>query len=308
MMVIGHRIHGITKLARGDLQGARRELEQSLSLYRDPADNDLTYVYGQNQRVAALSYLCLAKQQLGHLDQAMVIGEQAIAAASELGHFNTQGYALAQILRLHMLRRDPASIYKTGHALAALSEQHGASSWSLVARVAIAIADASGSTDGAPLATIRAGIQELQARRWNYWVPWLLLEEARLLLARHDYAPVKRLLDEAQHLIEAHDHRFCEPDLHAVRAQLLEEQGEPPELVAHEYSRAIDIALMQDAMLAALRAATRLAALSFKPSGEARAIALLVRIVGHFSEGLNSPDLLDAKELLDSARLPGARL
>jgi len=308
MMVIGHRIHGITKLARGDLQGARRELEQSLSLYRNPDDNDLTYVYGQNQRVAALSYLCLAMQQLGYLDQAIVIGEQAIAGASELGHFNTHGYALAQVLRLHMLRRDPASIHQTGHALAALSDQHGASSWSLVARIAIAIADASGSTDVTLLTTIRAGIEELQSRRWNYWVPWLLLEEARLLLARHDYAPVKRLLDEAQHLIEAHDHRFCEPDLHAVRAQLLEEQGEPPQLVAHEYSRAIDTALMQDAILPALRAATRLAALPARPSGDAQAFTQLAQITGRFSEGLDSPDLLAAKELLDTARLPDARL
>jgi class 3 adenylate cyclase len=308
MMVIGHRIHGITKLALGDLAGARRELEQSLSLYRDADDNDLTYVYGQNQRVAALSYLCLALQQLGYLDQAILIGEQAIAGASELGHFNTQGYALAQVLRLHMLRRDRTAMHRTGHALAALSEQHGAASWSLVARIAIAIADASASSEIAPLTAIRAGIRELQARRWNYWVPWLLLEEARVLLARHDSASVKQLLDETQHLIEAYGHRFCEPDLHAVRAHLLEEQGEPPQAVADEYSRAIDTALMQDAILPALRAATRLASLSDRPvEARAQAFTQLAQIVGRFTEGLQNADLQAAKELLDSARHRGAR-
>jgi tetratricopeptide (TPR) repeat protein len=308
MMVIGHRIHGITKLARGDLQGARRELDQSLSLYRDPDDNELTYVYGQNQRVAALSYLCLALQQLGHLDQAIATGEQAIAGASDLNHFNSQGYALAQILRLHMLQRDPAAIRRTGQALAALSEQHGAASWSLVARIAIAIADASASPDAAPLKAIRTGIQDLQERRWNYWVPWLLLEEARVLLGRHAATPVKGLLDEAQHLIEAYGHRFCEPDLHAVRAQLMDEQGEPPELVAAEYSRAIAVALEQEAILPALRAAMLCAALATGPAGKTRDLASLAHIVDRFSEGLLSPDLQAAKELLDSARRSGARV
>jgi class 3 adenylate cyclase len=208
MLVIGHRIHGMTTLSRGDVRGARRELERSLSLYRDPDDNDLTYLYGQNQRIAALSYLCLAMQQLGYLDQALALSNQAIADATALGHFNTQGYCLAQVLRLHMLRRDPASIHKTAQELAVLSEQHSATSWSLVARIALALTDAAGSVDTTPLETVRTGIQELQSRGWNYWVPWLLLEEARALLARRDYGPVKRRLDEAQRLIETNDHRL----------------------------------------------------------------------------------------------------
>jgi len=177
-----------------------------------------------------------------------------------------------------------------------------------VARIAIAIADAPTAPDGAPMTTIRAGIRDLQARRWNYWVPWLLLEEARLLLARHNLAPVKHLLGEAQHLIEAYGHRFCEPELHAVHAELLQTRNEPPQAVAAQYSKAIDAALAQDAILPALRAATRLASLAGQPGGEAQALLQLQQIVGRFSEGLQSADLRAAKELLDSAREQGARL
>jgi hypothetical protein len=301
LSVIGHRIHGITKLARGELQEARRELELSLSLYRDPEDNDLTYIYAQNQRIAALSYLCVAMHQLGHLDQALALSHQALAGAAELGHFNTRGYALAQVLRLHMMRRDFAALRDTAQALVELSERHGASSWSLVARIALALCEANASPQLPPPITIRTGIEELQARRWNFWVPWLLLEEARLLLARRDKETAQRLLDEAEQLIVAQDHKLCEPDLHMVRAELLRLQ-DGPGAAGQEYRRAIDVALAQAAMLPALRAATGLAGLAAASSdGRDRAMTQLSQVVERFSEGLQSADLQAAQELLHRA-------
>ncbi|MBV8187243.1 MAG: hypothetical protein JO339_08395, partial [Alphaproteobacteria bacterium] len=307
MLVVGHRIHGNTKLARGDLRGARRELERSLALYRDPDDNDLTYFYGQNQRVAALSYLCLAMQQLGYLDQAPALCLQAVAGAEEVGHFHTKGYALAGALLLHMLRRDPAAVRQTGRSLGELSEHHAALGWSLLARTAIALAEASISPEAAPLRAIRGGVQELQSRGWNFWVPWFLMEEARVLLNRQVGGTAEQLLDEAQKLIALQDYRLCKPDLHALRARMLAESA-PSQLAAQEYQRAIDAALAQDAILPALRAATALVSLMAGSCGEASALTQLAELAARFSEGLESPDMLAAKKLLDKARPGGARL
>src|SRR5262249_20750328 len=177
---------------------------------------------------------------LGHLDQALALAHQALSGAAELGHFNTRGYALAQVLRLHMMRHDIDALRDTAQALAELSERHGASSWSLVARIALAVCEALASPQIAPPPTIRAGIEDLQARRWNFWVPWLLLEETRLLLARRDIDTAKRRLDEAGQLIAAQDHGLCEPDLHMVRAELLRRLHEPG-MAAQQYRRAMHV-------------------------------------------------------------------
>ncbi len=70
------------------------------------------------------------------------------------------------------------------------------------------------------------------------------------------------------------------------------------------YLRAMEIAREQDAKWWELRAATRLAAIRQDQGRDREARDVLAPVYGWFTEGFNTPDLVEARLLLD--RLGGA--
>jgi predicted ATPase len=66
--------------------------------------------------------------------------------------------------------------------------------------------------------------------------------------------------------------------------------------------RAMELASRRHARLLELRAATSLARLWVERGERRRALQLLAPAHGWFTEGLNTPDVRDAKELLDGLR------
>src|SRR5690349_18454975 len=145
------------------------------------------------------------------------MAERALVDARRFDHFNTTGYALAQVTRLHMLRADWLALRRVAGDLAALSAQHQSKSWELVATTIVNLLDARDGERDAPSAAIRHGIDALKALNWHYWVAWLLLMEAEICAERRQPGEATRRLDEAEALIDAGEHRFCEPEVHRLR-------------------------------------------------------------------------------------------
>lgn len=97
--------------------------------------------------------------------------------------------------------------------------------------------------------------------------------------------------------------RLWESELHRIAGDLLLGSAtldlEPSE--AH-YLRAIEVAREQHAASLDLRASTSLARLWAHRGDRQKAYDLLAPVYAWFTEGLNTPDLIDAKELLDQLR------
>jgi predicted ATPase len=111
----------------------------------------------------------------------------------------------------------------------------------------------------------------------------------------------KRLLDEGVELAEATGERFFEAELHRLRGTVLLELGKRSEAEA-ELQRALAIARQQQARWWELRASTCLAK-HWRDEGKyAEATSLLEPIYSWFTEGSDTPDLKDAKSLLDQLR------
>ena len=98
--------------------------------------------------------------------------------------------------------------------------------------------------------------------------------------------------------------RFYEAEIYRVKGELLLKHGGPDSVARAETSfrQALDIARVQSAKSWELRAATSLARLWAERGGRAQARDLLAPIYGWFTEGLDTPDLNDAKALLDELR------
>ena len=106
------------------------------------------------------------------------------------------------------------------------------------------------------------------------------------------------LLDDALRIVERTGERWLEAELNRHKGQLLLRQGHP-EAAEELYRKALSIAEEQDAKLWELRAAVSLARLRRDQGRRAEARDLLAPIYGWFTEGFDTPDLKEAKALLD---------
>jgi predicted ATPase len=107
-------------------------------------------------------------------------------------------------------------------------------------------------------------------------------------------------LGEAYTLVEQHDERWWEAEIHRLRGVLLLRQTGTPQAEAETWlQRALDVARHQEAKSLELRAATSLSRLWQRQGQRAEAHALLAPIYGWFTEGFDTADLQEAKALLD---------
>jgi predicted ATPase len=106
------------------------------------------------------------------------------------------------------------------------------------------------------------------------------------------------LLDEALHIVERTGERWFAAELNRLKGQLLLRQGHA-EAAEELYRKALRIAREQEAKLWQLRAAMSLARLRRDQGWRTEARDLLAPVYGWFTEGFDTPDLREAKALLD---------
>ena len=108
-------------------------------------------------------------------------------------------------------------------------------------------------------------------------------------------------LAEAYALVEQHDERYWEAEVHRLRGLLLLKQPGTPQAEAEAWlQRALDVARRQEAKSLELRAAMSLARLWQQQGKRAEAYELLAPVYGWFTEGFDTADLQDAKVLLEA--------
>jgi predicted ATPase len=105
-------------------------------------------------------------------------------------------------------------------------------------------------------------------------------------------------LAEALALVEQTGERHWEAELYRLRAELLLMQGEESEAEA-SLQRAIEVAKRQQAKSWELRATVSLARLWRRQGRREDARALLAEIYGWFTEGFDTPDLVEARTLIE---------
>ena len=106
------------------------------------------------------------------------------------------------------------------------------------------------------------------------------------------------VLDDALQIAERTGERWFAAELDRQRGRLLLRQG-LPEDAEELYRKALGIAREQEAKLWELRAAASLARLWRDQGRRAAARDLLGPVYGWFTEGFATPDLKEAKALLD---------
>jgi predicted ATPase len=106
------------------------------------------------------------------------------------------------------------------------------------------------------------------------------------------------LLNDALQIVERIGERWLQAELYRHKGQLLLRQGHT-EAAAELYCKALSIAEEQEAKLWELRASASLARLRRDQGRRVEARELLAPVYSWFTEGFATPDLKEAKALLD---------
>jgi predicted ATPase len=107
-------------------------------------------------------------------------------------------------------------------------------------------------------------------------------------------------LTEVNALVEQHEERWWEAEIHRLRGVLLLRQPGTPQAEAETWlQRALDVARRQEAKSLELRAAMSLSRLWQQQGKQAEARELLASVYGWFTEGFDTADLQEARVLLD---------
>ena len=303
LVLQAHHAAWTTCMQRGEFRTCLDHARQGIGLYNKDRHHHQTFRYGGHDpgtccRQMAAHALCL----LGYPDQAVAQAREALALARELGHPASVALALIDLSVVHQYRREPRLTREQADMTAAFCAEHSIGP-NLISAGAVmrgwAMAAEYGSGTG--VAEAQLGLEALQTRgarfKRSYYLALLGETYARAGLLEEASAAVS----DGLALAETTGERFWVAEIYRLRGEFLLAGASDNRQEAEDlFNRALDSAHAQGAKLLELRTTASLARLWAERGERVRAQELLASVRGSFSEGFDTPDLIEAKALLEA--------
>ena len=302
MLIDGHLLIGTTLMSYDDLQGGLDHFDQAIAQFPAQRSRPRAARIGTDPRVSSLTTSGLTLWMLGYPDRALERANAALALAAELEHPFTSAYAHFHAGLLRLWRNDPDIALDLAVGLRELAEEHEFRIWTAAGGVLLGAAQVDLGRFDEGLANIRTGIGLYGELRSPpiFW-PFLQFLDARARVRAGRPEDGLGAIDTALEILSVGGASFL-ADLYLLKGDVLaalppaDGGGAAP--AAAWYRRAIDFAGPLGARMGHLRAATRLARLRRADGDPAGAARLLRPIFATFTEGFETADLREAKELL----------
>jgi predicted ATPase/class 3 adenylate cyclase len=299
---LAHRALGTTLFFLGRLTDALDQADRAIAIDDALQGSDSgrahLFLYGERPGLVSRLYSGWALWFLGFPDRAVERFDAALALAESLAHAHSLAFALAFAAHMRNNRRDFARALEYADAASQISVKHNLPLWLAESTVAKGYAQASLGSHAEGIGLIRSGIASLdRLGDWHHRTHWLgLLGTAHLEAGACDDALAA--LNEALEVATVTEEGYCSAELDRLKGVVLTRQDEPDEADAC-FQKALSAAAQSGAKALELRAATSLARLWNNQGRRAEARQVLAPIYGWFTEGFDTKDLEDAKQLLD---------
>ncbi|WP_454739841.1 adenylate/guanylate cyclase domain-containing protein [Cupriavidus necator] len=302
-----HRVLGTTVFRLGEIRLARTHMERALELHRpDRQSYGHLLRYARNPAVHMRSTLSWFLWYLGLPDQSRARCEEALELARKVS--DPFGLALTLIFaaELHQRRCEVQPALEYANAAIALSSDQGFPlylSWGTILR-GWAFARQGSHEEG--IAQMHQGLDARDATGAVLGRPSLLGLLADAYGRAGQAEAALRVLSEAQALVSSTGERFDEPRLLRLKGELMlqmpgEEACAPARTKEAEacFQKAIALARDQGARSVELQGALSLARLWHRQGKSGAARQGLAEIHGSFTEGFDTVDWRQARELLE---------
>jgi predicted ATPase len=297
-LFLGHLSSGRNLTVAGRFASSRSQLEQAVALYDSMSDRSLVQQIVVHPQVGSKAYLGNVLACLGFPDTAMARSNAAIAEARSLAHLPSLAASLVYGARLHSVVGDNAGLGERADELVVLTTERGFPHWGAQGAIYRGWVKVKNGDVTEGISLLRSGSSTYRATGAEVWMTYYIA----LLASAHEIAgqieEALTLLDEALQIAGRTGERWVEAELNRHKGQLLLRQGDS-EAAEKLYRKALSIAREQEAKLWELRAAASLARLRRGQGRPAEARDLIAPVYGWFTEGFDTPDLREAKALLD---------
>jgi predicted ATPase len=300
LAVIAHYALGLTELYLGALPAACQHLEEGSARYTPDQSRASVFRMGQDPGVGCGINAARALWLLGYPAQALAHVHETLALAHELSYSFSLAFAQCMAAFFSQYRRDVPAVHEQAEAAVALSTEQGFPLWVAGGTCSRGWALAMQGQGEVGMAQVRQGITAWQATGAALNVPYLctVLADGCAHLGHSEDG--LQALAEAHTLVEQHEERWWEAEIHRLRGVLLLRQTGTPLAEAEAcFQRALDVARRQEAKALELRAAVSLTRLWQQQGKRTEAYELLAPIYGWFTEGFDTADLQEAKALLE---------
>jgi predicted ATPase len=296
-LVLGHQSFGRNLFFVGRFTSSQSHLEEALALYDPLCHRSLGHQVGSHPQVNSQAYLGNVLFCLGYPDQALERSSAAIVEARRLAHPPSLVGNLATGIRLRLLVGDRAALGEWVDQLVTVTTEQGFPHWRAMVTICRGWLKVENGDVAEGVSLLRNGTAASHATA--AWKPHnVALLAAACEIAGQAYEALT-LWDDALHIVERTGERWFAAELHRHKGQLLLRQGHP-EAAEELYRKALSIAREQEAKLWELRAATSLARLWREQGRRGEARDLLAPLYGWFTEGFATPDLTEARALLET--------
>jgi class 3 adenylate cyclase/DNA-binding winged helix-turn-helix (wHTH) protein/predicted ATPase len=309
----GHRRLGSTLFYHGDLVSARMHFERGIALYDVQQGHFRAVSDRMNPSVTCLSYLAWTLWLLGYPDQALSRSCAALTLAQESSHAYSLAVALHYAAVVRLARREAQPAQELAEKMMGLSDEHGFVQWSVggIFMQGWALVERG---------LVEEGIEQLRQAQAAWRAMGKELAQTHLFVrlaeAYRQGGQVEeglQALTKALHAMSETAERYQEAEIYRLKGELLLQRGarrngefvsSQPASVLNEaenhFRRALAVAGSQRAKSFELRAAISLSRLWQLQGKHAAAHQLLAGICAWFTEGFETPDLHEAKALLNT--------
>ncbi len=306
-LALAHRLLGGCLIFRARFCAALAHLDTALSLVAAAGPRREAFGSSSNARVPAFNFSAWALLFQGFPDRARQRSRASFEAAQANPHPLLLAYALHVSCVFHQILGDWQTVRQRATMLVSVAREQGFPHFLGTGTFFLSWADMFGGCISLEtgIAGMREGLAAKRATGAEIKVPYYLglIADTERRAGRPEVA--LELLAEAVAQAAKTGERWIEAELHRYRGMALAQQADCLPDAEKALARACKLAQDQAARLWELRAATSLARLRCDRGEPMGARDLLAPVYAWFTEGFDTPDLREARSLLDD--LAGSR-
>jgi predicted ATPase len=256
--------------------------------------------FGQDPGVACYTYDALALWLLGYPDQALHRSREGLALAQQLAHPFSLAFALLHSAVLHVARREGQATHEVSEAALTLAREQEFAFWLAWGTFLRGWALTTQGEEREGIAQMCQGLEATRAIGAEVGRSGFLALLAEAYGAAAQPEKGLEVLAEALCVVNTRGERYYEAEIYRLTGELLLACSADRHAAAEaSFQQALVVARAQQAKSWELRTAVSLGRLWQQQGQRAKAHELLAPIYSWFTEGFDTPDLQEAKTLLE---------
>jgi class 3 adenylate cyclase/predicted ATPase len=303
------------RLYQSQVLETRRHCERALAIYDIEQHRDMTWRFGTDHGVAAHAFAAWSMVLPGMLDSGLAHVNEGVVLAEALGQPFNLVFALAFKATIHWTRGESAEILEAAQRARLIAEEQGFEFWAGIGRVFESAERVISQGDHSRLKDVLQGSMVAGATGNRGGSTPVFARVAEALQAAGDLNAALELVHAALDVSVETRQPFWNAELHRMRAELMLEQIAPIETltpddrreltgVESELDRALMLARGSGFLLHELKILTTRARLGVQMGYPEDVVPDLHAAMTRFSEGLNTPHVVNAREVLEFAGSP----